>query len=283
MYEFNSESPASLGTRGLVTFYEDALSPTAIWTVGNYGSKEQALEAQKGTGEYAKLAVQQLMSDLRTGNLTKAEKEIVQGQIMYMDLALGDKNMIGTTIKLPTSWLQRYQKSDKNQLWADNMQLASEGVSMYVPRSTAKNEFKKAYETQPYDQVVNFMNVDVEVPGAGKVTIHKRNNDGTITAIGDMGHYTVNEQTGKAEWQVIPVSKTYNADAGGQNLYVNIEKTLSELAAANKAWEAGNKDAYVHDPNQLPQIQGQLNAMNQGGDAGQAYLQSISQELFSGR
>lgn len=282
LFEFNSESPASLGSRGLTTFYDDAQSTQAIWTVGNYATKEQALEAQKVSGQYAKLAMQQLMSDLRTGNLTKAEKEIVQGQIMYMDLAIGDKDMIGATIKLPTSWLQKYQKSDKNVVWADNMTLASEGLSMYVPRATAKNAFKQSFDEQTYDHVINNMNVDVDVPGAGKVTIHKRSGDGTVTAVGDMGHYWVNPNTGKTEWQVIPVTKTYNSDAGGQNIYVNIDKALNELALANKAFEAGNKDAYVHDPNQLPQIQSQLDAMSQGMDPSQAYLQSISQEL-SGR
>jgi hypothetical protein len=199
-----------------------------------------------------------------------------------MDLAIGDKDMIGATIKLPTSWLQKYQKSDKNVVWADNMTLASEGVSMYVPRATAKNAFKQSFDEQTYDHVINNMNVDVDVPGAGKVTIHKRSGDGTVTAVGDMGHYWVNPNTGKTEWQVIPVTKTYNSDAGGQNIYVNIDKALNELALANKAFEAGNKDAYVHDPNQLPQIQSQLDAMSQGMDPSQAYLQSISQEL-SGR
>lgn len=281
MYEFNSESPAALGTRGLVTMYQDALSTNSIWTIGNHGSVDEANASMAADGEKAKMAMQQLMSDLRTGNLTKAEKENIQGQIMYMDLALSDRNKVGATIKFPTSWLQRYQKSAKDAgEWADDMRLASEGVSMYVDRATAKNAFTQSFKEQPYDQIVNHMSYNIDVPNGGKVTVNKRNADGSITVTGNLFYYTTGAD-GKPVLTSEQVTKTYTGDVGGQNLYNNLVANFNEMVKVNQAFAAGNVDAYIKDPSKLPEVQNQLQGMAGGGyDPIAAYMQGVNQQFY---
>ena len=277
IYNFNSESPASLGTRGLITMYQDAQKPGSIWTIGNHGDRAEGEAAMAATGTNAKLAMDQLMHDLRTGNHTKAEKENIQGQIMYMDVALGDKNMAGATIKMPTSWLQRYQKSDKNVNWADDMSLASEGVSMYVDKRTAKNAFTQSFKEQPYDYILNHDDVKISIPNAGDLTINKRNSDGSITVIGNVGGYDAN-----GKWQLVPATKTYYGDVGGQNLYNNLNVYMNEIAASNKAYKESKVTNRIHEPGELPQIQNQLQAAANGNSADPTdmYLQSVQQALF---
>lgn len=284
-YEFNSDSPASLGTRGFLSMYQDALGTNAIITVGNHGDIKSALEAKANSGEMAKMALDQLWQDFRTGNLTKAEKENIVGQITYMDIALGNENIVGATIKIPTSYLQRYQKSDKNVLWADNMKLASEGVSMYVPKATAKNDFTAAYTNadKPYNYILEHNPVVIDVPNAGKVTINPRNTDGSLTVIGDVGGYDANNK-----WHSIPATKTYRNDPGGQNLYNAINVYLNEIAKANKAHQDKNQ-TYITDPNKLIGIEEQLEEAAGGMPRQQQvnpmdiFNQTVAETLFNGR
>lgn len=281
MYEFNSENPAALGTKGLVTLYDDALQSGSIWTIGNHATVDAANASMGMDGDKAKQAMQQLMSDLRTGNLTKAEKENIQGQIMYMDLALSDKNKVGATIKFPTSWLQRYQKSAKDENeWADDMRLATEGVSMYVNKNTAKNLFTQSFREQPYDYIVNYMNYTIDVPNGGKVTVNKRHSDGSITVTGNVYRYVL-DKAGQLVLDPLPVTKNYTGDVGGQNLYNNLIVSFNELAAANEAYRQTHDKAYIKNPSDLPEIQSQLQSMSQGAaDPTAIYMQNVNKQFY---
>ena len=281
MYEFDSESPAATGTKGLITFYNDALQSGSIWTIGNHATLDAANASMSVDGDKAKEALQQLMSDLRTGQLTKAEKTSIQGQLMYMDLALSNKNKVGVTIKFPTSWLQRYQKSVKDETeWADDVRLATEGVSMYVDKNTAKNTLTQSFREQPYDYIVNYINYNIDIPDGGKVIVNKRNSDGSITVTGNIYHY-VRDNNGRLVQKAHPVTKTYTGDVGGQNLYNNLVVSFNEMAAANNAYKNGNNNAFINDPAQLPEIQSQLQSMSQGEvDPVTMYMQNVNKQFY---
>jgi len=282
MFEFNSDSPAALGTRGLNTFYNDAQNTTAIWSIGNHGTKEEAMADMGENGDNAKIAMDQLMHDLRTGNLTKAEKENVVGQIMYMDVALGDKNMAGTTIKFPPSWLKKYQGSATEQTWADNTRLSSEGVSMYVDKKTAKNDFTETFKMKPYDYILQHDNAKIAYDmGNGhksEITINPRNPDGSFTVIGDVGGY---DATGK--WQPVPATKTYYGDVGGQNLYTSLDVWMKQISDANVAYSKG-QESRVYDASKLPEVQSMLQVASGGDqpqmDPNQMFMQGVNNTLF---
>ena len=283
MFEFNSDSPASLGTRGLTTFYNDAQNTTAIWTIGNHGTKEEAMADMGQNGGNAKIAMDQLMHDLRTGNLTKAEKENVIGQIMYMDVALGDKGMAGTTIKFPPSWLKQYQGSAKDQTWADDTRLSSEGVSMYVDKKSAKNDFTETFKMKPYDYILQHDNAKIAYDmGNGhksELTINPRNPDGSFTVIGDVGGYDAN-----GNWQPIPATKTYYGDVGGQNLYNSLDVWMKQISDANVAYSKGQQSNRVYDASKLPEVQSMLKVASGGDqpqmDPNQMFMQGVNNSLF---
>ena len=283
IFEFDSDSPAALGTRGLNTFYNDAQNTTAIWTIGNYATKEEATKNMALNGANAKIAVDQLMHDLRVGNLTKAEKANVVGQIMYMDVALGDKNMVGTTIKFPPSWLKKYQDSAKEITWADDTRLSSEGISMYVDKKTAKNEFTETFKMKPYDYILQHDNAkisyDMGNDHTSTLTINPRNPDGSFSVIGDVGGYDA-----KGIWQPVSATKTYYNDVGGQNLYTSLDVWMKQISDANLAYADGKQPNRVYDPKKLPEVQSLLQASLGGEqpqmDPNQMFMQGVNNALY---
>ena len=188
-FEYNSESPASLGTRGLLTFANDANTAGSIFTIGNHGTTEDALVNMNDNGNDAKAALNAIVSALRTGEFTKAEKLSLIGAVEYLDTALGDKNKVGMIVKVPAEVLKHFKGSENNPTWADNDKLASEGIGVYVDRRTAKNAFTEAFAAKPYDKIVNFKPVTLDAPNGGKITILPRSADGTITVRGEVYSY----------------------------------------------------------------------------------------------
>lgn len=261
MYEFNSQNVASLGNRGLSSIYYDALKPGGMITMGNVENKAEAedqLEMDKTT---AKTALTQLIMDLKSGRLTKGEADFVKGQIVYMDLALSDRNTVGAHIIPPASWLKTYKGTADNPSWADDERLLTEGIGVYADKKTAENDFTKAFKMGPYDYILNHKNVTVDDPDGGSFILRKRNAKGEVVVNGNF--YMYND---KGILEPYPNSQTYTANAGGENIYRGINTAINEAAAANKIYRESS-GRLIKDPAQLPQMQDMLRVAAGGEEA----------------
>lgn len=266
MYEFNSEVPGAAGTKGMLTLFEDAMADTqSIWAIGDHATLDSAKDSQKEKGVNAKLALTTFIRDFKTGNLTKTEKDMFLGQVLYMDVAAGDASKVGMTIKLPPSWLQKYKGSDKKPKWADDINLAAEGVSVYTDKSKARNHFTESVRAKPYDYILDHMSTTIEYPNAGTLTINKRNSNGSIVVSGSAIGYD-------ADGKPHPVSlgKEYTNDVGGQNLYDALNMYMSKISQANTIYlqSKGRRQAFTN-PGELPDVKKYLEMAAGGGNANQ--------------
>jgi len=254
-YTYNSSAPAAKGTRGFLTFVDDAQAG-AVYTIDNYATPEDAFKNVTTDG---KAAVDQLYNDIKNGLLTKAEEKAT-GAVDYMDIALGDEKKVGLHVHFPQSWLNRYKGkgtgSDKEITWADNPDLATKGVAIYMNKADAKsNDFTQAATHQPYDIILDHKDQTIATPDGSKVTIMKRTADGRFNVQGSIIGY---DASGKK--QRVDVSQMYSAETGGQNLYVGLQKWLEEINYVNQAYQNHqNVDKRYYDPQHLPKVKAALN------------------------
>jgi hypothetical protein len=260
VYQYNSNAPASMGTRGLITFYKDAMRTGSLFTIGNHGTVEEAEENAEDYSAFAKSAYQQLVTDIVSGNLSKEEMAAV-GQIAYMDMSLGDPDYAGVHVQFPQSWQDRYKdKTDPDMSkWAN--QDLSQGVGVYTKKEGATNDFTVAYQTQPYDMILNHQSETISYGEAGTMTINKRATDGSFTVTGNIFGYD-----GDGNKVTVPQSKIYPAGTSGQNIYVGINSWMDQVNQINTAYKKGQPVGELYfDPTQLPEIQKGI----EGGNAGQ--------------
>lgn len=277
MYNYNSENVASLGNRGLNTIYDDALKPGGMFTIGNQSTKagaEGQLEADKNL---AKTVMTQLILDLRAGKLTKTEADFVKGQIAYMDIALSDRNTVGAHIIPPAGWLKNYKGTAENPSWADDPRLISEGIGVYADKRTAENDFTQSFKMKPYDYIINHMDVPISDPNGGDFVIHKRDANGNVTVTGNLYAYD-----DKGVLQLVPNSKTYSANVGGENLYNSLNVYVQEMAKANII-NRQSKGRVIKNPRDLPEVQDMLTAAAGGEerpmDVNEIFERGVQQSL----
>lgn len=268
VYNYNSTSPAAVGTKGLISFYQDALGPQSMFTIGNQQTVDGALDNNEDYGTAARAAYAQLVNDIKSGSLSKEEKAAV-GDIAYMDVALSDPNYVGVHVTFPQTWVDKYKaKGDAELGWADTPGLTENGVGVYVPKAGATNDFTMAYKTQPYDMILNHQSETISYPNAGAITINKRSSDGSFTVTGNI--YGYDASGNKIS---VPQSKIYPAGTGGQNIYTGINTWLQQVNQINEAYKNNQPTGPLYfNPNELPNIQQGLN--QQAGDVQQQDLNS---------
>lgn len=250
MYTYNSNSPASEGTRGLIGIYEDALNG-GFFTAGHQTDLEGA---QKTTSENAKKALATLITDFKSGNLSADEKQAVAGQLFYSDIALTDPNFAGAYITLPETWLAKYKGSTKeaeDDTWADSEELTN-GVGIYFNKSTAKNDLTTAFKSQPYDIILNHTSKTISSPNGGEITINKRNADGTIDVTGYLKAWDPVTKT----YTALPMSQPYGPDTGGQSIYSGIDRVIAEMERVNNA--SIQSGVRTFDANSLKEVKNTL-------------------------
>ncbi|TXI87051.1 MAG: hypothetical protein E6Q36_08190 [Chryseobacterium sp.] len=261
IFTYNSNTPAEMGTRGLITFFRDAMGPESMFTIGNYATEYEAQVVSKKHGADAKQAYQQLVSDIISGNLTKEEMAAV-GNIAYMDVALSNPDYAGVHVHFPQSWVDRYKSSDEDATgWANNEEILKNGVGAYIKKDGAKNDFTMAYKTQPYDLILNHQSETISYGNAGSITINKKAPDGSFTVTGYMYGYDNGVKV------PVEVTKLYESGTSGQNIYVGLNTWMAEVDRVNKQHLQDPNATLYFNPNTLPNIQKGLN--QQAGDAQQ--------------
>lgn len=246
MYTYNSNSPASEGTRGLIGIYEDALNG-GFFTAGHQMDLEGA---QKASSENAKKALATLVTDFKSGNLSEDEKKAVAGQLFYSDIALTDPKFAGAYITFPETWLAKYKGSTKeaeDDTWADSEELTN-GIGVYFNKATAKNDLTTAFKSQPYDIILNHASKTISSPNGGEITINKRNADQSIDVTGYLKSWDPIDK----KYIPVPISQPYGPETGGQSIYSGINYIISEMEKKNNA--AIQSGARTFDANSLNEV-----------------------------
>lgn len=273
VFDFNSTQPGSLGTRGLLTFYQDAVKPGSIFTLGNAGDTGiNPTDLENSSA--ARSAYEQLVLDIANGSLTTAEKAVV-GKVAYMDLALNDPNYAGIHVTFPETWLKRYKGTEDEPTWANGLLNSNTGVGVYINKESATNDFTRSFQSQPYDMILNHNNETISYSNAGDVTIQKRNADGSFSVRGEIWGWDANGQK-----EYFTMDKIYSPETGGQNLYESLNMWLQHINDINSGNEPVNNRIY--NPSQLPNIQNQLQNMsgqNQQQDLNSMFLNQVNFNL----
>ena len=282
LFDFTSGTPSAMGNRALIGIYNDALNAGGMFTIGNKETKREAENILQKDKDLAKTAMTQLILDLKSGNLTKTEADYVKGQLAYMDIALSDRNTIGAHVIPPAGWLKQYKGTKDNPTWADDERLVTEGIGVYADKKVAKNDLTQSMKLQPYDHIIDNMNVPVTDPNGGDFVIHKRNSDGQIVVTGNFYQYTGQfDKNGQPIMESVPSAHTYNASVGGQILYNAINKSVAEAAKINEMYRQGNSKL-IKNPSDLPEVQGMQSELESDGsnNVNDLFARSVQQALY---
>lgn len=289
-WEIDSQHPQSFSTQGLLTLNKDVIANPGkvIYSKGNLAvdmldgnvtqdNVETYYEGNQDDIRSARLGYEQFMNDLKqsindfemeldekTGQMKlvkfneQDKKRVVLGQVSYSDVALGDDRYTGYEIKYSQEWLNQYKKKNENDepTWADN--LDGQSINVYLPKSASNNTFRKSFELQPYDVILDREPVTLSLPNAGSLTINKRNEDGTYTVGGYLYGYSNGQKIG------LPVEQNiYSSETGGQNLYNSLNVWLNDINNMNtQLLETGN---YWYRPDELPNVSNYLSNLAQAG------------------
>ncbi len=252
IFGINSDKPASLSFRGTVSFADDVAANQSSALFVN-GLANNTADAVGNPSEDAMVAYNAYVEDLRAGKLSAKDKALT-GKVAYMDVALGSPDYVGINIRPSQEWIESKKSKDKDKPnWADN--ISSQGISVYLPKSTAQNDFTKAFATQPYDMILNHQAKTISYGEAGSVTINKRNADGSFTVTGTTFGY----ENGK-KVSVPLKNKIYPSGTSGQNLVVGIDRWLGEINRVNQAYKDNmlKQAPLEYNPTKLPNIQNNL-------------------------
>lgn len=237
----NSSAPASSGTSGLVSLQADVENPE---TKFSYGITNDIDHTQ--TAEEASLAKE--MYNTLVTDVQKHPKELIGGKITYANSALSTDKYVAVNIIPDAAWAKNYKAGkDKTATWADNDVILSKGVTMYIPKSEAKNQFVQRYQTDNIDLLLQHRDKNVAIPGGGNINISKRRADGSLAITGSLDSFV----NGKIV--SIPLKETIlSKDAGGKNTYNGVKAILEKAAAANYAYKQGLPlDKLIFDPEKL--------------------------------
>jgi len=260
LYNFDAAAPGALGTRGLLTFMGDAmLSKGTLYSNGIQNTEEDDVFAKddEEAGLYQE-AVSTLMNDIRTGSYKLKDGKRPFGEVMYMDLALSDPKYKAVHINFAPSYMDQHKGTDKNPRWGGNEEIRKNGITLYIPKDDATNDFTKSFEQKPYDLILNYQPLTIDKPNAGSVTIAKNEKTGEYVVDGALIGYTGEYLNGKPVQQVINPAKVYSSNVGGENLYTGLNAWLGELSRANTDFLNNQSVQRYYDPNVLPGINGQI-------------------------
>lgn len=260
--QFSAQSPASFGARGFVTSMHDYMGDNnAMAMFGLPGDIEEATKKNSNEGDQAKEILNTIFSDFKGGN--KDLKKDLVASIEYLDLAAGDKDKVAVNIKPSQAYLRHYQNkeaSKKHPTWADDSKLYTEGVTFIMDRKKASNSFTEAVTWKPMDIILTNKDKTIDVPNAGSITIHKKDENGNFRVDGYITGYQ-KDKTGKYQpVNVFNVAKTYSDNPSGDLLYNTLQTYLQQAAQSNKRLLANEPNSLIHDWTKLPEVMTQLKA-----------------------
>jgi len=161
-------------------------------------------------------------------------------------------------INFAPSYMDQHKGTDKNPRWGNNDEIRKNGITLYIPKEDATNDFTKSFEQKPYDLILNYQPLTIDKPNAGSVTITKNEKTGEYVVDGALIGYTGEYLNGKPVQQVINPAKVYSSNVGGENLYTGLNAWLGELSRANTDFLNNQSVQRYYDPNVLPGINGQI-------------------------
>lgn len=271
MYNANTKMPASSGSVGLMGVYYDGLNG-GMFTAGHQATLD---DAEDKISDNARLAIENWVNALKNGELSGKSAKAMNATVTYMDLALSNGDYAGATIKLPQEFIDQFKaKKGQAKTWADDPDIQN-GIGVYFKKDDAKNMFTETFRRQPYDYLINHKNVVIENKDGGKVTINKKNADGSITINGVLYGYEGN--TLKAQ----PIGHTYYNDPGGQLLYDGLNALVDKMAQTNKDYVSSNfKKTYnPADLDEVYQSLGLGGGQQQSQDVGSQFNQMLQQNM----
>lgn len=259
-YAFDAGAPAAFGTRGLLTFGNNALgSAGTLFSTGIVQSGEDAIPDNEN-GQY-RSALNSVISDITSGAYTNKDKNRPLGKVTYMDVALGNPNYKAVHIDFAPAYMEKYKGSADEEGWGRNENIKQNGLTVYIPKTDADNDFTQAFAQKPYDIILNHQPVTISKPNAGSVTITK-NPDGRFAVNGALYAYDGNGN----KIPITPAKNLYSDDVGGNNLVLGFETWLDQINTANTNYLRGIPSQRVYDISALPNVNASI--LEQTGNVG---------------
>lgn len=273
-YAFDATAPAAFGTQGLLTFGDNAMSSkNVLFSAGIAAESKDAIAGEDA--EKYRSALNSVVYDLRSGGFSSKDSDRPLGKVTYMDIALGDPNFKAVHIDFSPSYMDKYKGSEDTPGWGRNEGIRTNGVTIYIPKSDADNDFTKAFALKPYDIILEHEPVTLNKKNGGSVTISKMK-DGRYNVGGALESYDINGRK-------VPVNpgRIYNEDVGGNNIVMGLQTWLDQISIANTNYLNHQPVQRMYDPNLLPSINQSI--LQQTGNAGETTpLQRFDQLMAQG-
>lgn len=251
LYKFDALSPAMLGTHGLLSLNRDAKQLTTVWGLGGPAAEIDDVVQS----DVAQTVYDTLVDDIRSTKYTNTKREGLNagtkdhmvGEIEYLDTALSDKGKIAVRIRPSQAFFDKHKGTAKNPTWADDPTLRSEGITIYMDKDKATNSFTEHFKLGPYSKVLRNTPVNLDVEGAGKITILPQNANGSYTVTGNYQTYE-KDINGKPQLVSKPLPFTsFNNDPSGDKVVSSSRQILEDLAKANAIYAKNNTGPLIYD------------------------------------
>ena len=273
-YAFDATAPAAFGTQGLLTFGDNAMGSAGALFSGAIAGEEKNAFSGDDAAEY-RSALNSVLFDLRSGGFSGKDSNRPLGTVTYMDVALSDPKYKAVHIDFAPGYMEKYKGSEDNPGWGRNKNIQTNGVTVYIPKEDANNDFTKAFSLKPYDIMLEHQPVTISKPNAGSVTITKLK-DGRYNVGGNLEGYDANGNK-------VPVNpgNIYNADVGGHNIVTGLDAWITQISMANTNYLNNRNTQMLYDPSLLPNINQSI--LQQTGNAGASTpLQRFDQLMMQG-
>lgn len=269
-YGFDVSNGAAFGTRGLVTFGENAInSMNTLFSAAPAISADETVSGEDAANY--QLALNSVIGDIKSGKAI-GEKGLTEdrafGTVNYLDLALSDPNYKAIHIKFSPSYMNKWKGTKDDKGWGSDDNIKQNGVTVYIPKDEANNDFTNAFKQKANDLILNYKPITLKKPEGGEVTITKQES-GQFAVTGAFKSYTGNVVNGQLEYTWVNPSKIYSSEVGGDNLVRGIQARLNEIDVANRNYAAG-KNPRIYNVNSLPYVSSQFNQQGAQGEQGSA-------------
>ena len=263
-YGFDASNGTAFGTRGLVTFGDNAInSRNTLFSSAPEASADDAISGEDAANY--RLALNSVVGDIKSGR-SIGKKGLTTdrafGTVKYLDVALSDPNYKAIHIDFSPSYMNKWKGTKEDKGWGSDANIKQNGITVYIPKDEADNDFTTAFKQKANDLILNYKPITLKKPEGGEVTITKQES-GQFAVTGAFKSYTGNMVNGKLEYTWVNPSKIYSSDVGGDNLVRGIEARLNEIDIANRNYAAG-KNPRMYDVNSLPSIGSQFEQGGQG-------------------
>jgi hypothetical protein len=260
-YGFDAAVPAAFGTRGALTFGENALNSTNALYSSSIAIDKSGTTSAEDASDYAQ-ALNSIVSEIKSGSATTKHINRGFGTVKYLDIALSDPNYKAIHIDFSPSFVKRWEGTKDSKGWGKNADIKKNGITVYIPKNEANNDFTNAYNAKSNDLILNYQPITLSKPQGGNVTISKTAT-GEYKVSGAFKAYTGKIVDGKLETEYVNPTKIYSSDVGGDNLVKGIQARLDEIDKYNTMYAAG-KLPKSFNPDSLPDISSMFSQGQQG-------------------